>query len=257
MDACANATFWAMRRVYDSAGNVDVLVGPASEEISKPATWLCRELGIIAFNITNEPNVVEEGIAHVLTNWPKPLIDRYMQHRLYLTDDLGRRYRQKPGWTTPETIESWGTQNPGIAQKLRFRSEFSLPIPHVYAFEANGVIPYVSVAREAPLTAKEKVLIEFFAPRLYRLFQEHVRSVTVSSITPREREVLQLSAAGLSTQEIADALELSDHTIVAHVRNVCAKLGTSKRLHAVALAFRYGLIDSFSPAFASDRRRGR
>jgi DNA-binding CsgD family transcriptional regulator len=54
-------------------------------------------------------------------------------------------------------------------------------------------------------------------------------------LTPREREILELIASGLGTQQIADALVISAKTVKTHVQNILAKLGVGSRIEAVAL----------------------
>lgn len=55
-------------------------------------------------------------------------------------------------------------------------------------------------------------------------------------ISKREFEVLELIAAGLSNQEIADRLFVSTSTIKTHVSNVLGKLDASRRTEAIARA---------------------
>lgn len=55
-------------------------------------------------------------------------------------------------------------------------------------------------------------------------------------LTPREREVLALVAAGLSSGLIAVELGVSTRTVEAHVRAAMGKLGAFTRGHAVVLA---------------------
>ena len=62
------------------------------------------------------------------------------------------------------------------------------------------------------------------------------------TLTPREREVLALLAAGASNKAIARALDLSVHTAKFHVASLTEKLGAGGRLEAVAIAIRTGLI---------------
>ena len=61
-------------------------------------------------------------------------------------------------------------------------------------------------------------------------------------LTRREREVLQMLAAGLGNKEIAARLNISDHTAKFHVASILGKLGASTRTEAVALGIRRGLI---------------
>jgi DNA-binding NarL/FixJ family response regulator len=61
-------------------------------------------------------------------------------------------------------------------------------------------------------------------------------------LTEREREVLDLLAAGASNREIADRLVLAEGTVKNHVSNILGKLHAANRTHAVALAREQGLI---------------
>ncbi len=61
-------------------------------------------------------------------------------------------------------------------------------------------------------------------------------------LTPREREVLQHLAKGLTNKAIAQNLGVSEHTIKFHVNALMGKLGAQSRTEAVVLATRQGLI---------------
>lgn len=61
-------------------------------------------------------------------------------------------------------------------------------------------------------------------------------------LTAREREVLCVLAEGLTNQQIAARLVLSEHTVHRHVANILNKLSVSSRAAAVAQAARHGLI---------------
>jgi DNA-binding CsgD family transcriptional regulator len=66
---------------------------------------------------------------------------------------------------------------------------------------------------------------------------------SLTPLTPREREVLQLAAEGLSGPSIADRLVVSASTVKTHFSNIYEKLGVGDRAAAVARGLRFGLID--------------
>lgn len=64
----------------------------------------------------------------------------------------------------------------------------------------------------------------------------------VDPLTPRELEVLNLMAAGLSNPQIAEKLIIAPGTVKAHTSNIYSKLGTGNRLEAVSKAKEVGIL---------------
>jgi DNA-binding NarL/FixJ family response regulator len=111
---------------------------------------------------------------------------------------------------------------------------------------ARGVLPRDAGGRRlaAALCAAARGLVtldESFAGALLRP-QPPVPVPLVEPLTPREVEVLQLLAEGLSNKEIGSRLGISESTAKFHVNAILSKLGAQGRTDAVVRAVRMGLI---------------
>jgi DNA-binding NarL/FixJ family response regulator len=82
-------------------------------------------------------------------------------------------------------------------------------------------------------------LISEFAQRPAAIPQPTPRLV---DLTPREIQVLQLVAEGLSNSEIAARLTVTEETVKTHVSRILNKLGLRDRTQAVVTAYETGLV---------------
>lgn len=73
-------------------------------------------------------------------------------------------------------------------------------------------------------------------------FERDEAALKKLGISKREFEILELIAAGLSNQDIADKLFVSTSTVKTHVSNVLAKLDASRRTEAIARAKQMRII---------------
>jgi two-component system, NarL family, nitrate/nitrite response regulator NarL len=111
---------------------------------------------------------------------------------------------------------------------------------------ARGALPRDAGASRlvAALRAAARGLVtldESFASALLRP-QPTIPEPLVEPLTPREIEVLQLLAEGLSNKEIGSRLGISESTAKFHVNAILGKLGAQGRTDAVVRAARMGLV---------------
>ena len=64
-----------------------------------------------------------------------------------------------------------------------------------------------------------------------------------SNLTPRELEILDMLAKGLTNKQIGCALSISDNTARNHVNSIIGKLEVSDRTEAVAVAIQQGILE--------------
>jgi DNA-binding NarL/FixJ family response regulator len=126
---------------------------------------------------------------------------------------------------------------------------------YVYASLRAGASAFLlKDAKEERLVAAIRVAAEggsLFAPAVTRRVIDRFAGSTdavpmtapgAADLTPREQEVWQLVAQGLSNADIADRLVLSEHTVKTHVASLLQKLGVPGRVQAVVLAYETGLV---------------
>ena len=69
-----------------------------------------------------------------------------------------------------------------------------------------------------------------------------ITSLDAGMVFEREVEVLQAIASGLQNKEIAERLEIAEHTVNSHIVHLMEKLGANDRIAAVMTALRRGII---------------
>lgn len=113
----------------------------------------------------------------------------------------------------------------------------------------GGLVGNMSISgRSAELNTTEVQAFDTMAKyvfwHLLRIARPHERMspYTEPHLTQREKQVLAYLVDGLTSNEIATKLELSRHTVDWHMGSLQEKLRAKNRHHAVAIAFRIGLI---------------
>jgi DNA-binding NarL/FixJ family response regulator len=80
-----------------------------------------------------------------------------------------------------------------------------------------------------------------------RAANRHINANVLAELTEREREVAGLAAYGMSNDEIAVTLSISQATAKTHISRAMAKLGARDRAQLVALAYQHRLVDLPGP----------
>ena len=93
------------------------------------------------------------------------------------------------------------------------------------------------VVKEVPVTVTVKVPVPMAGP-----FSPNEAKREELAITPREMEILELIAHGMSNREIAEKLFVSENTVKTHSSRVFDKLGARRRTQAVQLGKEFGLL---------------
>ncbi len=127
---------------------------------------------------------------------------------------------------------------------MRFVEYRFLVVQHsfeIYAALIAAAFAAVGIWLGLTITRREVVVKEVMVPSS-EPFVVNTARIEALGLTPRELEVLQLVADGLSTKEIAERLFVSENTVKTHTSRVLDKLGASRRTQAVQLAKSQGII---------------
>jgi len=94
------------------------------------------------------------------------------------------------------------------------------------------------VVREVPVAAPAAAA----AAAAPDAFVRDAERAAALGVTPRELQILELIAAGLSTREIAGRIFVSENTVKTHASRLFDKLGARRRTQAVQTGRKLGLI---------------
>ncbi|MFB7884992.1 LuxR C-terminal-related transcriptional regulator [Microbacterium sp. NPDC056057] len=133
----------------------------------------------------------------------------------------------------------------GFLRELRDRYGPEMPAVLVSADRTTPADVVAGLLVGADDYAAESMDAEEFLARVRRLIERTrpARGATadlrrLSSLTPRERQVLALTTEGMSQKQVATEMGISIKTVGAHMQNLLGKLGVHSRMEAVALAAR-------------------
>jgi DNA-binding NarL/FixJ family response regulator len=114
-------------------------------------------------------------------------------------------------------------------------------------FLLKDVTPERLVASVRQVSAGDALLAPSITRRLVERFARPAPSrerihANLSSLTPREMDVLKLLARGRTNAQVAEELILTEATVKTHVARIFGKLGLRDRAQAVIVAYETGLV---------------
>jgi DNA-binding CsgD family transcriptional regulator len=123
------------------------------------------------------------------------------------------------------------------ADRARLRAQLSAA-----AIEVVAEFSTIAGARERAIGTDRATIDGIVLATKRAPDDERFAGAAGESLTPREVQVMELLAEGLSNKTIAARLGISDQTVKFHVASISGKLGAANRTDAVRRAVRRGLI---------------
>ncbi|HEY2897016.1 MAG TPA: response regulator transcription factor [Gemmatimonadaceae bacterium] len=151
-----------------------------------------------------------------------------------------------PCWAVSKHILTYGLIGGAVIALLKLIEYQSLVIDHsveIYGaliaalFAAFGIWLGLRLTRP-----RERVIVHEIQVPTSPTFVRDAHRLEALGITPRELEILELIASGLSNREIAGKIFVSENTVKTHSSRLFDKLGAKRRTQAVQLGKQAGLI---------------
>ena len=142
----------------------------------------------------------------------------------------------------PWHVAGWGIAGGLLVAALQWLEFRWLVLAHsveIYGALVAAVFAAVGIALGRRLTRPQPPPVVVEAPAAFERDEARLREL---AITPRELEILERIAEGLSNKEIAARLFVSENTVKTHASRLFDKLGARRRTQAVQQAREWRLI---------------
>jgi LuxR family transcriptional regulator, quorum-sensing system regulator BjaR1 len=183
----------------------------------------------------------------LMHNWPRGWYERYTARDYLHVDPVIRKLRT----TTVPVVWSDAPYDPSsdkpghavMTEAREFSLNNGLSVP-IYTLSGDQAAVSFGGSHFELSNADRKALhlIAIYAHNKAAAFRSAVKSPKNPKLSPREIEILQWIAAGLSSRDIAERLNIAYTTVETHVEHACYKLDSACRTQAVAEAIRARLI---------------
>jgi DNA-binding CsgD family transcriptional regulator len=205
--------------------------------------------GLKAFMVLNLPPQMSSELSRytVITNWPAELLHQYDSEGLLAGSNVLRELKRNcvPLQIEPDFVTRG--HEPSTAKTIidlfdRFEMAGAIWFPVQDPTGLRGAVSFSGKKRV--FTPAEMAELFYLAAHVFGRLA-YVRSLdsrVPETLTDREIDCLNWTAAGKTSAEIAEILVLSEHTVNHYLNRATKKLDTVNRTQAVAKALRVGLI---------------
>lgn len=196
--------------------------------------------------------VTEKDSVFVATNYPTPWVTRYTENRYVYSDPMmtvGKRSRLPFYWKNLHARNDLSRgQRKILGEGADFGIRNGLTVP---IHGPNGEFATLSIASDA--SQKEVDDLWLHKGHLFHLIGLYYHAAlwdnivdpeteALTTLAPREAEILTWTARGKTAWEISEILGISERTVITHLNRAYEKLDTYGKAHAVAKALVQGLI---------------
>ncbi|HEX5935608.1 MAG TPA: LuxR family transcriptional regulator [Pseudorhizobium sp.] len=207
---------------------------------------LTEDYGARAFMVVNLPPLTSMTLSSstVITSLPADLISAFDKEGLLSSSPVLKRLRES-AVPFPLDIAEISRQRGNKASEEIFRRYGLTHGAHFPVQDATGLRGSVALIGDGTVFDLQQMLeLNYLSGHIYEMLGR-IRSLTVrivDTLTDREIDCLNWTAAGKTSAEIAEILGLSEHTVNHYLNRAAKKLDTVNRTQAVAKALRTGLI---------------
>jgi DNA-binding CsgD family transcriptional regulator len=180
----------------------------------------------------------------IITNWPSELLALFDERQLLQNSPVAQRLRQSTlpcAFSSAELAKERGNTS---AQEIfnRFGMQNCIYFP-VHDPSGNRCAVGYS-GNDVSLTSQQTMELMYISMHVFERLTliGSIDSKPVETLSQRESDCLNWTAAGKTSVEIASILDLSEHTVNHYLNRATKKLDAVNRTQAVANALRRGLI---------------
>ena len=225
-------------------------------EIIEKFEAVLQVYGFDYYGIIRQPKASEDPLSLVLAGrWPEGWPTRYMQKKYVLIDPTIRYLgHARMGFSWADAVPAF-ISDPHRRRMQRMMVDalkFGLEGGYIFPIHGRrGLMGNLTIGgKQVDLSPLEMIEFDAMAKIVFwRLLElsdpimnEELSSSVDVQLTRREMEALSYLADGMTSNEIAAVLKLSNHTVDWYMNALQIKLKAKNRHHAVAIAFRLGLI---------------